>query len=117
MEAEKLVDEPAFRAAYRMSPATFDELVQLLGPHVEKQVTTFMEPIGAAERVGITLRRAGQADKKKAMGKAWTMEREWRALCCSPATSALLSNFHFPSQKMYHRQLSHDKLAYQIQMY
>ena len=56
MEFEKRADPGSFYAAYRMTPNSFDELVLLLDPHLEKENTAFREPIGVPERLGITLR-------------------------------------------------------------
>ncbi|KAG0700700.1 Protein ALP1-like [Chionoecetes opilio] len=56
MEMEKTTDPTSFHGAYRMTPATFDELLALVGPHIVKQTTNFRDPVGVSERLGITLR-------------------------------------------------------------
>ena len=53
MEFEKRADPGSFYAAYRMSPDSFDVLVLLLEPHLEKENTAFREPIGVPERLGV----------------------------------------------------------------
>ena len=37
MEAEMRIDARSFHGAYRMTPATFEELLQLVCPHIEKE--------------------------------------------------------------------------------
>ena len=37
MEAEMRIDARSFHGAYRMTPATFEELLQLVRPHIEKE--------------------------------------------------------------------------------
>lgn len=56
MEREKEIDSASFHAAYRMTPATFDELLGLVGDSIKQQTTTFRDPVGIPERLGITLR-------------------------------------------------------------
>ena len=56
MAREKEIDAASFHAAYRMTPTTFDELLLLVGEHIKKQTTTFRDPVGVPERLGITLR-------------------------------------------------------------
>lgn len=56
MEAEIRADSTSFHGAYRMTPATFMELLELISPHIRKQTTVFRDPIGEAERLGMTLR-------------------------------------------------------------
>ncbi|KAG0709985.1 hypothetical protein GWK47_023725 [Chionoecetes opilio] len=56
MEVEKTTDPTSFHGAYRMTPADFDELLVLVGPHIGKQITNFRDPVGVPERLGITLR-------------------------------------------------------------
>lgn len=59
METE-MVDDDVFHSAYRMTPATFDQFLDVIAPHITKQVTTFRDPVGVAERLGITLRYVEQ---------------------------------------------------------
>lgn len=41
---------------YRMSISSFDELLEILRPHITKTTTVFRNPICAEERLTITLR-------------------------------------------------------------
>ena len=41
---------------YRMTQTTFDELLHILRPHIQKQDTTFRRSVSAEERLAITLR-------------------------------------------------------------
>lgn len=47
MEAEMRFEVTRFHRAYCMTLATFQELVQIVGPQLEKQATTFRDPVGA----------------------------------------------------------------------
>lgn len=49
MEAEKRMDGESFHAAYLMTSATLDELLELISPQVKKQTTTFRDPFGVSE--------------------------------------------------------------------
>ncbi|EEC05595.1 hypothetical protein IscW_ISCW004761 [Ixodes scapularis] len=42
-----------------MPPTTFDALLQLTGPAIERKVTPFCDPISAHDRLGITVRNEG----------------------------------------------------------
>ena len=45
-----------FRSFYRMSKATFNELLQIVAPLIQKQNTNMRECVSPAERIMITLR-------------------------------------------------------------
>lgn len=47
MEPKKMVDGDSVHAAYQMTPATFDELLEIVGPHSEMKATTSRDPVGA----------------------------------------------------------------------
>ena len=61
-------DSASFHGGYRITPATFEELVQLVGPHIEKQATRFRDPIGAQERLGMILRYVDHAFSSALLG-------------------------------------------------
>ena len=44
MEAEMRIDARSFHGAYRMTPATFEELLQLVRPHIEKEEPNLTYP-------------------------------------------------------------------------
>lgn len=48
--------EDKFFGYYRMSINSFDELLNVVRPHITKQETTWKNPISAEERLTITLR-------------------------------------------------------------
>ncbi|KAG0723260.1 Protein ALP1-like [Chionoecetes opilio] len=76
MEREKAIDPASFHGAYRMTPDTFDELLELVRPRIEVQSTHLRESIGAAERLGLTLRMP-----KVAQNSCWkSLGREDRKL-------------------------------------
>ena len=52
----KTNDPDAFFTYMRMNPTTFDELLEELRPHIERQSTNMREPISAEERLAVTLR-------------------------------------------------------------
>ena len=49
-------DGTKFFDYFRMSQKTFDELLGILRPHIEKKDTTFRRSISAEERLAITLK-------------------------------------------------------------
>ena len=49
-------DGPEFFKYFRMSQNTFDELLDILKPHIQKKVTHLRIPISAEQRLAITLR-------------------------------------------------------------
>ena len=53
---ERTKDPSAFYGAYRMSSARFDEILEVVGPQLERQHTNFRKPISPAERLAITIR-------------------------------------------------------------
>ena len=56
MEAERTSDPNSFYGAYRMSPSRFDELVEAVGPRLQRQRTNYRKPISPAERMAIAIR-------------------------------------------------------------
>ncbi|KAG0431463.1 hypothetical protein HPB47_021782, partial [Ixodes persulcatus] len=55
-------DEGYFRDFLRMPPSTFDTLLGLVGPKIERKVTPFREPISPHDRLAITLRFLANGD-------------------------------------------------------
>nr|XP_037285860.1 protein ALP1-like [Rhipicephalus microplus] len=55
-------DEVYFRDFLRMPPRTFDTLLSLVGPLIERRVTPFRLPISAHERLAMTLRFLANGD-------------------------------------------------------
>ena len=49
-------DERKFYDYFRMKKDTFNYILKLLGPELEKMTTNFRKPISAEERLVITLR-------------------------------------------------------------
>lgn len=49
-------DDSKFQTFYRMSKNTFNDLVLIVGPAIQKQNTNMRECISAKERIMITLR-------------------------------------------------------------
>ena len=49
-------DGPEFFNYFRMSQNTFDELLDILKPHIQKKVTHLRIPISAEQRLAISLR-------------------------------------------------------------
>ena len=49
-------DVPGYIAFQRMAPELFQELLQLIQPHIQKQTTNMRKPISPGERLAITLR-------------------------------------------------------------
>lgn len=52
----KIQDPMCFKTYLRMSPSTFEELLTLVGPDIQKQDTQLREAIPANERLALTLR-------------------------------------------------------------
>ena len=55
---QELKDEDAkkYKNFLRMSPETFDKLLQLVRPLIQKEETNFKKPIAPEERLAVTLR-------------------------------------------------------------
>ena len=51
----------------RMSPERFENLLNLIGPLIEKQHYRFRKPISAAERLTITLRSLASGDSQQSL--------------------------------------------------
>ena len=54
--SEERCSPAAFQESYRMSPATFDELLDRLKTRIERQDIGFRPAIPAAERLAVTIR-------------------------------------------------------------
>lgn len=55
--AEELKIHPTqFQNCYRMSPETFETLVNMVAPHITKQDTNYRDAINPSEKLLITLR-------------------------------------------------------------
>ena len=52
----RLDDKANFRRYLRMNTDTFDELVRLVKPHIEKKCTRLRKPLGVEEKLACTLR-------------------------------------------------------------
>ena len=52
----RLSDHAAHFEHFRMSPAQFDELLNIVGPAITKKASTFREPIQPAMKLAITIR-------------------------------------------------------------
>ena len=53
---ELRLDSIRFQQYFRMSPSVFEELVNAVGPYIEKMNTTFRTAISPQQRIAITLR-------------------------------------------------------------
>lgn len=51
-----LSDEEKCVSYIRVKPSTFQTLLELIGPHIEKTTTNLRKPLSARERLVITLR-------------------------------------------------------------
>ena len=49
-------DSLEFYNYFRMTSAQFEEIFNIVGPHISKQFTNFRDPVLAAERLCVTLR-------------------------------------------------------------
>jgi len=49
--------ESFFFTAYRMTPGTFDKLLDKIQPFIKKITTRLKKPISSAERLAVTLRQ------------------------------------------------------------
>ncbi|GIY75387.1 putative nuclease harbi1 [Caerostris extrusa] len=52
---------------FRMSPEVFDKLISMVGPKLQKQYTSFREPISARQRLEVTLRYLVSGDSYKSL--------------------------------------------------
>ena len=52
----RLDDRESFRRYLRMNTGTFDELVRLVTPMIEKKCTRLRKPLGVEEKLACTLR-------------------------------------------------------------
>nr|CAB3263117.1 uncharacterized protein LOC101243083 [Phallusia mammillata] len=56
LQEMRLERETNFITCFRMTPAVFDELLNLVAPKIKKVTTNYRKPISEAERLAITLR-------------------------------------------------------------
>jgi len=50
------LEDSTFRNYFRMTATQLEDLLQIIGPSLSKQTTSFREPISASERLCLTLR-------------------------------------------------------------
>jgi len=63
MEELRVEDPQSFFNYFRMEPAMFDELVQRVGPRIEKQDTNMRKALLTGLKLAITVRLLASADK------------------------------------------------------
>jgi len=51
-----VLEDSTFRNYFRMTATQLEDLLQIIGPSLSKQTTSFREPISASERLCLTLR-------------------------------------------------------------
>ena len=64
-------DPESFTNFMRMPPAMFDEILQRVGPRIEKQHTSFREPIEPGLKLAVTLRHLASGSKYTHMRFGW----------------------------------------------
>ncbi|XP_070515353.1 uncharacterized protein [Cardiocondyla obscurior] len=62
-----ILEDSTFKNYFRMSTTQFEELLQIVEPHLRKQITPFREPISAAERLCLTLRYLAAGDSMRSI--------------------------------------------------
>ena len=65
----RLSDHAAHFEHFRMSPAQFDELLNIVGPAITKKASTFREPIQPAMKLAITIRYLVDGPSMKTLSK------------------------------------------------
>lgn len=62
-----ILEDSTFRNYFRMTAIQLEELLQIVGPSLSKQITSFREPISAPERLCLTLRYLAAGDSMKSI--------------------------------------------------
>ncbi|CAN8004230.1 unnamed protein product [Ixodes pacificus] len=82
-------DEGYFRDFLRMPPSTFDTLLGLVGPKIERKVTPFREPISPHDRLAITLRFLANGDTFRSLSYNFLIGRSTAAVIIRQTTAAI----------------------------
>ncbi|CAN7945885.1 unnamed protein product, partial [Ixodes hexagonus] len=82
-------DEVYFRDFIRMPPSTFDTLLGLVRPMIERQVTPFRDPISAHDRLVITLRYLANGDTFRSLSYNFLIGRSTAALVVRETSAAI----------------------------
>ena len=72
----KLYDHKLFFKSFRMSPATFEKLLHLVGPDITKETTHLRRPIPAGGRLALTLRFLTTGDAQATISRSYRMSPE-----------------------------------------
>ncbi|KAM7311119.1 uncharacterized protein ISCGN_008026 [Ixodes scapularis] len=82
-------DEGYFRDFLRMPPSTFDTLLGLVGPKIERKVTPFREPISPHDRLAITLRFLANGDTFRSLSYNFLIGRSTAVVIIRQTTAAI----------------------------
>ena len=67
----KRYDHELFFKSFRMSPTTFEKLLCLVGPDIEKEATQMRNPISSSERLALTLRYLATGDAQATIATSY----------------------------------------------
>ena len=83
---------------FRMSPESFDYLLSILGPTIEKKTTHLRETLPPPERLAMTLRLLATGDSQASMSYAYRVGRSTVSTIIAEVSDAIW-NVHFPSHE------------------
>ena len=69
----RLHDQEYFFKYFQMSPTTYEELLSFIAPKITKQRTNMRDPVGASERLGVTLRFLTTGDAQSTIAASFRM--------------------------------------------
>ena len=88
----RLHDHDLFFKSFRMSPATFKKLLQMVGPSIQREHTKMRKPISAGERLALTLRYLATGDAQATIARSYRMSPETAGRIIKETCSAIWNN-------------------------
>ena len=85
----RLHDQEYFFRYFRMSPSTYEELLSFIAPKITKQSTQMRNPVGASERLSVTLRYLTTGDAQSTIAASFRISPSSITKTISEACDAL----------------------------
>ncbi|XP_070392791.1 uncharacterized protein [Dermacentor albipictus] len=82
-------DEAYFRDFLRMPPSIFDALLALVRPRIERQTTSFQDPISEHDRLAMTIRFLANGDTFRSLSYNFLTGRSTAAMIVKETTGAI----------------------------
>ena len=86
-------DPASFRNFLRMPAEMFDELLQRIGPRIQKKYTNARRPIETGMKLAITLRHLANGNKYSSMRYAWRVPHNTISLIITEVCEAIINEY------------------------